>query len=380
MNATPQNILQGYLEDHKNTWIQTICDLVKIESPSADGEGCRRVLAYVQERLAAAGYKTHLAGDRQAPILTMLPREKSYQLLVGHVDTVWPRGQIQVQPLRVTDSVITGPGVFDMKAGIANALLVLEALAHLDIQPARPIAWLLNSDEETGSAHSREAVAECAANASCVWVMEPALDEDGALKTARRGVMRFQVDVQGMAAHSGMDPEKGVNAIRALAQRMIEIQALAQPHHGFHINLGTVSGGQAANIVAPHAQALIEARFRDPQQRELLIQHLNRCAENGGPAPFSWQVKVEIPPMVGDAAQLEWVDLVLRCGSELGLELRTAMSGGASDANTTSQYAPTVDGLGAVGAGAHAVHEYILIEATFGRAILLAQVLCRSKL
>ncbi|MCB1043861.1 MAG: M20/M25/M40 family metallo-hydrolase [Acidobacteria bacterium] len=365
------------MKQQEARWLGHLRELVNMESPTGDGEGNLTVLKYLNTHLQQLG-ESSITGPPHSPVLMIGGSDSSYQLVVGHADTVWPRGTLNRRPFQIQDQKVYGPGVFDMKASFSNLILAIEALAHFDLKPSLPIGVVVNSDEETGSLDSRDAIRRRAEHARRVWVLEPSLGAHGALKITRRGVMRFQLHGQGKAAHSGMDPEKGINAILALSRLLVEIHALEEP--GLNINLGLISGGVAANVVAPTAHATVEARTTTLAQMDKVARWLSDMCQGPGLPSFRYTMDVQIPPMETRADQLQLLEQVVHLGQQLGLSLEAGHSGGASDANTTCQVAPTIDGLGAVGDGAHASHEHVCIKASLSRAALLSLAFCLPSL
>ncbi len=376
MNDIPMDSLRQCVQSKRESFIEDVRSWSAIESPTGHAQSQTLIMNAVAQRLKTLGYAYQIHQHERAPMLEIGDAKDQYQMVVGHTDTVWPVGQLKEQPLHSQHDYLYGPGVFDMKAGIAMLVLALEVIADLKLTLAYPIKILLNSDEETGSAVSKGLIADLAKDARRVWVLEPALGLDGALKTSRRGLVRLKLDVQGKAAHSGMDPESGVNAIIATSQLIISLDKLSCPQDGLHINAGTITGGVAANIVAPTASAIIEIRYRRQTQIESCLEQLSLIIESCRPAQCVFNIQTQIRPMESNQEQNQLMDKVHSCAQALGLTLKTAMSGGASDANTTSQFAATIDGLGAVGDGAHAIHEHIQIDATLKRASLLVLLLC----
>ncbi len=293
------------------------------------------------------------------------------------MDTVYPIGTISKMPCRVAKGRVWGPGVLDMKSGIALALHVMEALLKWGL--SRPVSMLLVSDEEVGSKASRAITEKLAKGAAAVLVLEPAYGLHGAVKTARKGVADYTVKVTGKAAHSGLDFEQGQSAVLELARQICEISKLVDLKRGITLNVGRVSGGTRVNVVPAEATALLDLRvatLRDGVRIERKLLGLK---------PFNRKCKVEVsggfnrPPMERTAGVAGLYAAALEIAAELGLNLKEAAVGGGSDGNFTAALGiRTLDGLGGVGEGAHAEHESIVISELPRRAALLAGMIQRG--
>jgi len=297
------------------------------------------------------------------------------QLLLGHYDTVWPIGTISERPFEVDDNVVRGPGVFDMKGGLAQIVLALKAVGHLGIElPLLPVIFV-NADEEIGSRTSTRYVRMLARCAERAFVLEPSMGDEGSIKTERKGIGRFTITVYGKAAHAGLDPESGASAILELSHVIQKLFAMNDAEKGVTINVGTVDGGIQPNVVAPHSSAVVDVRvptLADGERIEKLIHSMQ---------PQVPGVRLRIEGAIGRPSmeatprnQALWQQ-AQQIGEQLGLQLSQARAGGGSDGNTTSQFTATLDGLGPVGHGAHAKHEFLYIDKTLERAALLAMLL-----
>lgn len=361
--------------DEQRTWfVEYASALVETESPTGDCAAQHRVLDLLQPEFERLGYACERLEHQQAPLLRTLT-EPGACWLVGHCDTVWKHGSKVDMPILLNNSILSGPGVFDMKGGLAIMVLALRAIRELNLKPAIPLGVLINSDEEIGSPHSRERLVESTKDAACAFVFEPAMGPEGALKIARRGMMRYTLRVRGKAAHSGLDPDKGISAIHALAGLVTKIVQLAQPESGLHVNVGRIEGGTAANVIAPHAHAEIDIRCSTARQMEHISGRIEDLLHESMPQRCLLEQTVAVPPMVETAGQSRILSRIQEISQALGIRHTTAISGGASDANTISQYTPTIDGMGAVGASAHAEDEHIDIDQSGQRAALLALTL-----
>jgi glutamate carboxypeptidase len=293
-------------------------------------------------------------------------------LLLGHTDTVHPRGTLASMPWRETEGRIHAPGIYDMKAACAVALEALAACRTLGFGTRRPIVMLLTCDEESGSFSGRELVEREARAAECVLVLEPPAP-GGRVKTARKGTGLFTLDVEGRASHAGLEPEKGVSAVLEIARQVERLHALARPEAGTTINVGTVSGGTHANVVPAEASAEIDVRFSTREEARRVEDAIR------GLEPFDGRTRLKVggginrPPMERTPAVAELFDKARRVAATLDIELGEASVGGASDGNFAAACgAPVLDGLGCEGDGAHAAHEHIYADAVARRGAFLS--------
>ena len=355
--------------------------LCETESPSGDAEGSRAVVALLEESArelegfasfertgAPGGFGEHFrlrAFDEGAS-------EERTLLLLGHTDTVHPRGTLREMPWREEDGRVHAPGVFDMKAACAAALEALRACEALGAWPRRPGVLLLTCDEESGSHSGRALVEEEARRAEYVLVLEPAAP-GGRAKTARKGTGLFTLSVEGRAAHAGLEPEKGVSAILELARQVERVASLARPEVGTTINVGTIVGGTHANVVAAEARAEVDVRFSTLEEARRIEEAMR------GLQPFDTRASLKIsggvnrPPLERTAAVAELFEKARSVAAELDFELGETSVGGASDGNFAAACGvPVLDGLGVDGDGAHASHEHIYADAIVRRGALLA--------
>jgi len=354
--------------------------LVGIETPTDVPGSQRAVQGLLRDALDGAGYHVrHHPGRTTGGFLLAVPWERArgrpIQLLVGHTDTVWPLGTLSDMPMRRDGGKLFGPGVFDMKAGVTLMVFALRALSELGIEvPATPVL-LLNSDEEIGSPESGRAVRRLAARACRAFVAEPSFGPDGLLKTARKGVGTYTVHLQGRAAHAGLDPGGGASAIHELALVILKLKALGDPERGTTVNVGVVEGGTRANVVAAKARAEVDVRAVTSDEAARLDRAIRALEPETPGVTLRVDVGHAIPPLERTPRNRRLWERAHSAGGDLGVNLGETMVGGASDGSVTSLYTATLDGLGAVGDGAHAAHEHILVDATFDRCALLALLL-----
>jgi glutamate carboxypeptidase len=295
--------------------------------------------------------------------------------MLGHCDTVWPLGTLENMPWQVQGNEIRGPGVYDMKAGLVEMLFAIEALRDLDLQAAVTPLCFINSDEEIGSRESTRYVRALARCVDRCLVLEPSLGPEGRYKTARKGVGRFTVKVRGKAAHAGLDPTAGASAILELSHVIQQLFALNDPDSGISVNVGIIDGGVMANVVAPESSAIVDVRVAghdDAQRIETAIHGLE--AKTPG-VSLTIEGGIGRPPMERTPANRRLWQLASALAGELHLDLAEGAAGGGSDGNTTSQYTATLDGMGAVGDGAHAAHEFIYADQLPERCAMLALLL-----
>ncbi len=356
--------------------------LVRAESPSHDKNAVDRASAKVEEFTEKLGGRVRRFRHRQhgdSLLIKFGPGrrapERSPVLLLGHVDTVWPVGTLERMPYRVTSERIAGPGVLDMKGGIAIALTAIEIL-HTAGALRQPAWLLLHGEEEIGSPASRAVTESVAKQCRAVFVLEPGQGAHGAYKTARKGVGRYRLQVEGVAAHSGVDFERGHSAVLELGRQLERIAAMTDLTRGLTVNPGVIGGGTLSNVIAAEAWAEIDvrvARRRDVARIERQLRSLRavdpacRVTLTGG---------LNRPPMERSQATVALFKQAKKLAAGLGVELEEASTGGGSDGNFTAAIGvPTLDGMGAVGEGAHAVHEHLVRAHLAPRTALLAAML-----
>lgn len=362
---------------------RAICE---VESPSGDGEGSRSVVnlladaartipgVRVERESAPDDYGEHfiLRAFSDAATSDAANNDARTLLLLGHTDTVHPRGTVASRPWREAEGRIHAPGVFDMKASCAVALEVVRACGALGITPPRPVVLLLTCDEESGSFSGRALVEREARRAQYVLVLEPPAP-GGRAKTARKGTGIFKVAVEGRAAHAGLEPEKGVSATLELARQIERVSTLARPEAGTTINVGTIAGGTHANVVAAEAHAQVDVRFASDEEARRVETFMRELKPFDGRARISVTGGINRPPMERTAAVAELFARAREVATSLDIELGETGVGGASDGNFAAACGATVlDGLGVEGDGAHAEHEHIVAGSVARRAALLA--------
>lgn len=303
-----------------------------------------------------------------------VPRSQKPILLIGHHDTVWPKGTLARMPFQIREGRAYGPGILDMKAGIVLGLAAVRALQALRLEPLSPVRLFLNPEEETGSEAFRREIEREAKAARAVLVLEPAA-KGGALKTARKGVGEFHLSVQGRSAHAGIDPGAGINAIGELARQILQLERFAEPRRGITLNTGVIEGGTRSNVVPEFARATIDVRIARGSDQDRIEKKVRGLKPHHPGARLKIVGGINRPPMERAMAE----DLFGKAGSVakgLGIEIKEAASGGGSDGNFSAALGiPTLDGLGGVGGGSHAAYEHVIIRELPRRAALLASLL-----
>ncbi len=301
------------------------------------------------------------------------PKRKKPILLIGHHDTVWPKGTLARMPFRVQRGRAYGPGVLDMKSGIVLVVAAVRALQELGVEPASPVRLFLNPEEEAGSEAFRREIERQAKASRAVLVLEPAAN--GALKTARKGVGEFRLTVQGRSSHAGINPGAGINAIGELARQILRIEKFAEPRRGLTLNVGVIEGGTRPNVVPEIARARVDVRIARRGDQARIEQKIYGLQPVHPEARLKIEGGINRPPMERAMAAglfAKAKDLA----AQLGFEVTDAATGGGSDGNFSAALGiPTLDGLGGVGDGAHALHEHVIIRELPRRAALLAALL-----
>jgi glutamate carboxypeptidase len=386
MSALPDSAtVRAHLAGQRDRMVALLRRLTEAESPSVVPDAQAGLRELLVEAFDELGYVSRrVPGQSSGGMLYARParrtRGRPAQLLLGHYDTVWPLGTLADMPFEVDGDVVRGPGVYDMKGGIVQGLLALDAIRHFGVEPAvTPVAFF-NSDEEIGSRDSRRHIESLARRVDRVFVLEPSLGPGGKLKTTRKGIGRFTVRVTGQAAHAGLDPGKGASAILELSHVIQSLFALNDLDRGITVNVGNIDGGLRPNVVAPESTAIADVRVATLADAEAVERSILALQ----PVVPGTELRIEggfgRPALEPTPANRALWDEAQRLGADLGLELEEAQAGGGSDGNTTSRFTATLDGLGAVGDGAHARHEHLRIGATLERAALLAMLLMQAPL
>jgi len=365
-----------YFEARQEQIVQTIREFVAIESPSDNKLAADRMGALLAATFETCGgrARVHRAEDYGDNIQIDFPgREKKKPvLLLGHLDTVYPLGTLASMPCRVDNDRLHGPGVLDMKSGIALMLHAIEALQAWHTGLPRPVTVLLVSDEEVGSYSSRQITMALARQSAAVLVLEPA-GPRGAVKTARKGVGEYILNVKGVAAHAGLDPGKGHSAIVELARQITAVSEMNDLRRGISVNPGVIRGGTRTNVIAAEATVEIDARIKNAKQAKTLARKFQALKPFDKHCKLSIEGGINRMPMERNAGVVALYKRARLLAKQINWNLEEAAVGGGSDGNFTAGIGiPTLDGMGGVGDGAHALHEHIVISELPRRALLLA--------
>jgi glutamate carboxypeptidase len=367
--------------------LNSIRELVEHESKSREESRLNEIADFVAgqlreiggrvELIPQTGYGTHL----RAGFDFGHDKAERSVLVVGHLDTVWPVGTLEHMPFRVTPAggsssgSAQGPGIFDMKSGVAIAVESLRTIASWRLATKRPVILLLTCDEEIGSKTSRPLIEEEAKNAAAALILEPPLS-GGVVKTGRKGIGTFTVRALGRAAHAGLDPEKGVNAIVELAHQTLRLASLNDYERGVTVSVGLIEGGSALNVVPASASAKVDVRFWTPEDGDRLVAAIRGLTPATPGAQIEVSGGINRPPMQRSERNIALYEHARELAAELGFDLKDGVVGGGSDGNFIAAIGtPVLDGLGVDGAGAHAEHEHIVTDDIPRRAALLTRLM-----
>jgi len=356
--------------------------LVSCESPSDTKSAVDACAAIAAEMVRDRGgrvkfHRRKSYGDVLEARFKPLRRNSAKPILfLGHLDTVWPVGTLRTMPCRVADGRLWGPGTLDMKAGVAMALTAIEMLTEAELL-TREVVLLLNSEEEIGSPISRPITESLAKECTGVFVLEPA--QGLAYKTARKGTGNWRIDIRGVAAHAGVDFEKGASALRELARVIETVSQWTDLKRGLTVSVGLAGGGSKTNVIPAEAYAEVDVRIAKIADAPRIERRFASLKAADKRCSLEMTGGINRPPMERTRGTIQLFAQARSLASELGIVLNEAATGGASDGNFTSALGvPTLDGMGAVGDGAHANHESILLEHLAPRTALLAGMLARS--
>lgn len=385
VNKSDAKRIWNALREQKKNFVSTLETFTAIESPSSDALSIPPVFDFITEQLTALNFTLiKVKGKNTGGYLFARHKDRKknqpIQLLMGHADTVWPKGTLDKMPIVVKNDVITGPGVYDMKGGIMQMIFALRVLKELNFKMEVEPIILINSDEEIGSIETNHIIKSLAKISNRALIMEPSLGYDGKLKTGRKGVGVYTITITGEAAHAGLDPGGGACAILELSHVIQKLFSLNDIKKGISVNVGLIEGGVGSNVIAPTSQATIDVRItkmEDGLEIEKKIKDIK---------PVNTDVNINVTgnirrqPMLQDEKNQKLWEIAKLNGDKLGIPLEQAIAGGGSDGNITSMYAPTLDGLGATGDGAHASHEFAFVNKMIERAALLACILLEPPL
>lgn len=362
----------------QNQLVSFLKEMVECESPSDSPESIRRcndlIATHVSDIAKVKRIRNHILiefhrlGGR---------KKKDGQILgLGHSDTVWPLGTLKSMPWREQDGRLWGPGVLDMKAGLAFFIYAVRELIENDIPVSRKVVLQINADEETGSDDSRALTEAEALKSVAVLVLEPGTGLTGKLKTARKGIGDYMIQVTGQAAHSGVDFEKGASAVLELMRQLTKVEAFTDLKRGTTVNPGVIAGGTRRNVIAAEASAQIDLRVSTMAEAKKLDRKFQSLKAVDRRCTVEVSGGLNRPPMERSKGIVSLFRLAQKLAAEIGIELEESSTGGGSDGNFTGTLGiPTLDGIGAVGEGAHAPHESLLVDRIADRTALIAKLL-----
>lgn len=372
------NPLTSAARERQPETVELLRQIVELESPSSEKAAVDRLIDFLQARMEQRGATVERKSQANFGDLLVgrfLGDDREPLFVMTHVDTVWPLGTLERLPWRVTDSRAHGPGVYDMKASVAMMLTALDLLAT-DPTSRRPITWLVNTDEEVGSPVSRPVLEALARESAYTLCLEPPVPPDGALKTERKGVGMFEMTTHGRATHAGADHAAGVSAIEELARQIQWLHGLTDYEQGTTANVGVIAGGTKRNVVAAQAQALIDLRVTTLAEADRIVPLILAATASTPGASVEVTGELNRPPMERSPHVIAAFERAREIGAGIGYEVREAATGGGSDGNFTAAIGvATLDGLGALGDGAHAESEHILLDAYAPRTAFLAALL-----
>jgi glutamate carboxypeptidase len=376
--------LLSHFEERKEEILEFIRWLVEQESMSREAEATRLIAENLGSRLAEMGAEVDLLSDPRYGATLRARFASNHQsqasadkqlLVVGHLDTVWPIGTLALRPFRVEGGRAFGPGIFDMKAGVAIATFAMRAIKELGRTARRDVTVLMTCDEETGSHFSRELIEEEARQALAALVLEPPVP-GGTIKTARKGVGEFELIARGRSAHAGNDPRAGISAITEMAHQILAINKMSDYERGTTLNVGVVHGGVLSNVIAAEARASVDMRYQNAEEGARITEAMAQLKPALDGARIEVRGGINRPPLVRTPEIGALFEHAKQLATEIDYELKEGSVGGGSDGNFIAALGvPVLDGLGVDGAGAHAEHEHIIINDIPRRAALLTRLI-----
>lgn len=360
---------------NEQKWFLNLLEkLVKVETPPHNPKSHKKAFSVLEKVLADLGFRTVISNGKRSggQLLARKPGRSDfgYQLWIGHIDTVWPTGTLKDMPFEISGNDVSGPGVYDMKAGVSMMILALKMMKEYNLEPELSPVLFITSDEETGSLDSKKRIIQLAKAVKRTYVLEPSLDDDGKLKTRRKGTGHYDIIVSGKASHAGIEPEKGKSAIHELSHVIQHLFELNDPEKGISVNVGTIEGGISTNVIAASSKASVDVRIARKKDARLIDQKIRSLKQTIPGTSLQINGQIGRPPLVQNSRNRKLWKAAKQLGVHIGLDLKQGMSGGGSDGNFTSLHTATLDGLGAVGEGAHSSHEKIYLKETIERAAL----------
>ena len=380
MERTEAKHIVNYLKENQESMILFLKELVELESPSTNADTQVKIINYLKSAFEELHfYVLHMPGKKTGGYLLARPfkrfKKKPLQLLLGHCDTVWEKDTILNMPIIQDKIKITGPGIFDMKAGLTQMIYALRAIRDLKLDCRLTPVIIINSDEEIGSKESEKAIVNISKIAHLAFILEPPLGVEGKLKTARKGIGRFTLTVKGKPAHAGLNPDQGVSAIVELSYHIQHLFELNDFKKGITVNVGMIEGGTSANVIAAKSRAVIDVRVHNNIDAEFISKEILSIKPINEDVELSVEGHFGRPPLEKTIRNQKLWKMAKNLGELIDLELEESTAGGGSDGNTTSLHTATLDGLGTIGDGAHARHEFIFTEKLIERTALLTILL-----
>ncbi|TLS37192.1 M20 family metallopeptidase [Pseudalkalibacillus caeni] len=374
--------MESFLIQHESEMLLLLEELVNIDSGSHYKDGVDRIGRLLETSYKELGFEVNKIEQEEFGDHLIMQHKDAVDpeiIILAHMDTVFPEGTVAERPFRIEGNRAFGPGVIDMKASQVALLYAVKALIENGCTAYKNIRIVLNSDEEVGSLTSRSFIEKEAAGRKYALVMEPAR-KDGSLVTARRGKGNYTLIIEGRAAHSGIEPEKGRSAIEQLAYKIIQLHELSDHEKGINVNVGVIEGGSSANTVSDHAEAQIDIRIAELEQAELVEEKLEEICSSSEVSGTKILLEGEMnrPPMEKNRKTRALLRIIQDVAGEIGVEIEDTATGGGSDASFTSALGiATIDGLGPVGGNAHSDKEYLEIPSLVERTLLLATIIQR---
>ncbi|MFD2214547.1 M20 family metallopeptidase [Metabacillus endolithicus] len=374
--------MESFIYQQEKEMLTFIEKLVNIDSGSHDKDGVDQVGHILEENYLSLGFHVKVITQENYGNHLVIQHKEAINpniVILAHMDTVFPKGTALERPFNIEGNRAYGPGVIDMKSSQAAVLYAIKALLNEGHEGYKKIKIILNSDEEIGSPTSRSLIESEAKGMRYALVMEPAR-KDGSLVTARRGKGNYTLIVEGKAAHSGIEPEKGRSAIEELAHKIIQLYELSDHENGISVNVGLIEGGSSANTISDHAEAQIDVRMKEMEQVEIIEERLEEICSTTEVSGTKIVLEGEMnrPPMEKNKKTRALLRIIQDVGDEIGIEIEDTATGGGSDASFTSSLGvATIDGLGPVGGNAHSDKEYLEIPSLVERTLLLATIIKR---
>ena len=371
--------LLSYFRDLEPQMVQWLMDLINTDSPSDNKPALDRLARRLGDQFSSYGAAVELvpnpeAGDHLLARFSGPEARGKPLLLLGHLDTVWGMGEARRRPARLEEGKVFGPASFDMRGGTTLMLALAHFLSSGRARLKRPLTLLLDSDEEVGTPTARALIEKEAVDCRAVLVLEPCLP-GGAVKTARKGVGTFLISANGVAAHAGVDYEKGVSAIQELACQVLELYKLNNLDLGTTVNPGVIRGGSRSNVIADRAELEVDVRVATKTEGERITGCIHRLEPRVEGSRLTVRGNMNRPPLERNQQVIRLFEQARGLAAELGIDLQEGSTGGGSDGCFTAALGvPTLDGLGPDGAGPHALHEHVLVESLVPRAALLTHL------